>query len=385
MEQINEIVNIQEIDINEFEKNIYSYYLEIFSENERKTLKMIKSSFDEGYTKIIKINKSDNLCGYMIINKIKENQYAILDYFAILPQYRSKGIGTKALKLLIDEETKNKGIFIEIEKIGLGKDDKENILREKRKVFYEKVGFKKLNYDFVLFNVVYTPYIYSNIEEKEEKIVKQVFNMYEVIIGKNKVEKNCKYIKNLRFEKLNKENLKIAAKTQYEIFPNSSAYLIYKSHIEGKIKEFYTTSIAYSDDKPVGVVGLYDIPEYSDTVWLSWFGVLKEYRHMGFGKQLFDYAVEEAKKLNKKFFRLYTFEIWNSSAQKFYNKNTDMGEYYYNEKEKSKRIFEGKPKIFSKSLCDEKVSMWNNKYINISEDEEEHEKSVLLMKQDGII
>ena len=31
MEQINEIVNIQEIDINEFEKNIYSYYLEIFS------------------------------------------------------------------------------------------------------------------------------------------------------------------------------------------------------------------------------------------------------------------------------------------------------------------------------------------------------------------
>ena len=112
MEQINEIVNIQEIDINEFEKNIYSYYLEIFSENERKTLKMIKSSFDEGYTKIIKINKSDNLCGFMIINKIKENQYAILDYFAILPQYRSKGIGTKALKLLIDEETQNKGIFI---------------------------------------------------------------------------------------------------------------------------------------------------------------------------------------------------------------------------------------------------------------------------------
>ena len=42
MEQINEIVNIQEIDINEFEKNIYSYYLEIFFFFFRKKLKMIK-------------------------------------------------------------------------------------------------------------------------------------------------------------------------------------------------------------------------------------------------------------------------------------------------------------------------------------------------------
>lgn len=385
MEQINEIVNIQEIDINEFEKNIYSYYLEIFPENERKTLKMINSSFDEGYTKIIKINQSDNLCGFMIINKIKENGYAILDYFAILPQYRSKGIGTKALKLLIDEETKNKGMFIEIEKIGLGKDDKENLIRENRKKFYEKIGFKKLNYDFVLFNVVYTPYIYSNIEEKEEKIVKQIFNMYEVIIGKNKVEKNCKYIKNLRFEKLNKENLKIATKIQYEIFPNSCAYLTYKNYVEGKNKYYNSTVIAYLDNTPIGIVGLYEIPGLKDTIWLNWFGVLKEYRHMGFGKQLFDYVVDEAKSIHKKVLRLYTSEIWNKSAQEFYNKYMDIGEYYYNEKEKNEEIFDYKIKVFSKSLCDEKVSMWNNKFINISEEDDEHEIAIKLMKEDGII
>lgn len=385
MEQINEIVNIQEIDINEFEKNIYSYYLEIFPENERKTLKMIKSSFDEGYTKIIKINQSDNLCGFMIINKIKENGYAILDYFAILPQYRSKGIGTKALKLLIDEETKNKGIFIEIEKIGLGKDDKENLIRKKRKKFYEKIGFKKLNYDFVLFNVVYTPYIYSNIEEKEEKIVKQIFNIYEVIIGKNKVEKNCKYIKNLRFEKLNKENLKIATKIQYKIFPNSCAYLTYKNYVEGKNKYYNSTVIAYLDNTPIGIVGLYEIPGFKDTIWLNWFGVLKEYRHMGFGKQLFDYVVDEAKSIHKKVLRLYTSEIWNKSAQEFYNKYMDIGEYYYNEKEKNEEIFDYKIKVFSKSLCDEKVSMWNNKFINISEEDDEHEIAIKLMKEDGII
>lgn len=42
-------------------------------------------------------------------------------------------------------------------------------------------------------------------------------------------------------------------------------------------------------------------------------------------------------------------------------------------------------RIFSKSLCGEKVDLWNNKFINISEDEDSHEKSVQMMKEDGII
>lgn len=106
---------------------------------------------------------------------------------------------------------------------------------------------------------------------------------------------------------------------------------------------------------------------------------------MGFGKQLFDYVVDEAKSIHKKVLRLYTSEIWNKSAQEFYNKYTDIGEYYYNKKEKNKEILDYKIKVFSKSLCDEKVSMWNNKFINISEEDDEHEIAIKLMKEDGII
>ena len=137
-------------------------------------------------------------------------------------------------------------------------------------------------------------------------------------------------------------------------------------------------------DMPVGVTGIYEILEYPDTVWLSWFGIKKEYRKLGYGKQILDYTIKTAKENNKKYLRLYTFEIWNNEAQAFYKRNMDLGEYYYNEKE-HKDIFEGKPKIFSISLCDEKVELWDNKFINISEDEDSHEKSVLMMKEDGII
>ncbi len=320
----------------------------------------------------------------MILNKVKDKGYAVLDYLAILPQYRNNKFGTKALQILLGQEKENSGIFIEIEKVGLGKDIEENLLREKRKNFYEKVGFKKLNFDLFLFDVIYTPYLFSNIKDDEDMIIDEILNIYEAISGKERIEQNCKIIKKLRFEEISKNNIKVAARLQYEIFPNSSAYSVYKSKITGERKDLYIGYIAYIEDIPVGVTGIYEIPEYSNTVWLSWLGIKKEYRKLGYGKQILDYTIEMAKALNKRCLRLYTFEVWNSEAQAFYKRNMDLGEYYYNEKE-HKDIFEGKPKIFSISLCDEKVELWNNKFINISEDEDSHEKSVIMMKEDGII
>lgn len=379
-----EDMKLKDIGIDEFKKDVYSYYLEIFPEDERKPLELLQSSYEKHYTRIIEILYKNEIIGFMILNKVKDKGYAVLDYLAILPQYRNNKFGTKALQILLEQERENSGIFIEIEKVGLGKDIEENLLREKRKNFYEKVGFKKLNFDLFLFDVIYTPYLFSDIKDDEGMIIDEILNIYESISGKERIKQNCKIIKKLRFEEISKDNIKVVAKLQYEIFPNSSAYSVYKSKITGERKDLYIGYIAYMEDIPVGVTGIYEIPEYSDTVWLSWFGIKKEYRKLGYGKQIFDYTIEMAKALNKKYLRLYTFEIWNNEAQVFYKRNMDLGEYYYNDKE-HKDIFEGKPKIFSISLCNEKVELWNSKFINISEDEDSHEKSVIMMREDGII
>jgi len=377
-------IYLKHIDIKEFKEEVYQYYLDIFPEEERKPLELIQSSYEKHYTNIIEIFYKDIIIGFMILNRVKEKGYAVLDYLAILPQYRNKGFGTKALQILLEQEKENDGVFIEIEKIGLGKDIEDNIEREKRKKFYENLGFKKLNFDLFLFDVIYTPYLFSHKEENEDIIIDEILNIYESISGKERIKQNCKITKELRFEEINKDNIKVAAKLQYDIFPNSSAYSVYRSKVTGENKDFYIGYIAYLDNEPIGVTGIYEIPEYTDTVWLSWFGVKKEYRKLGYGKKILDYTIEVAKTYNKKYLRLYTFEIWNNEAQKFYKNNMDMGEYYINDKE-HQDIFEGKPKIFSISLCDAKVDLWNNKFINISEDEDSHEKSVLMMKEDGII
>ena len=319
-----EDTKLEHITIEEFKQEIYPYYLSIFPEEERKTIKQIETGYRKGYVNIIKIMYQNQLVGFMTLNTVKENGYIILDYLAILPEYRNKQFGTKALKLLFEEEKECKGIFIEIEKVGLGKDESENLARQKRKAFYENVGCKELNFDLFLYGVIFTPLLFSKNEDNEENIISEILEIYEAITGKERIAKNCKIMRKLKFEELTKQNIKVAARTQYEIFPNSSAYVTYKKKVTGKNDHLYRAFIAYNGDEPIGVTGIYEIPEYADTLWLSWFGVKKEYRKLGYGKQLLDYTIKIAKEHNKKYLRLYTFEIWNETAQEFYKRNMDI-------------------------------------------------------------
>jgi len=195
MEQAGNEIALVEIDVNEFKNTLYSYYLEIFPKEERKSFRMIEKSYNKGISKIIKIVNDNNLVGFMILNQIKKNGYVILDYLAILPQYRDKGFGSKALRKLINQQEKNEGIFIEIEKIGLGKDEEENRLRRKRQKFYEELGFKQLKIDLILFDVIYMPYIYSNSNKEEEIIMSEIFDIYESICGRERIRQNCKIVK----------------------------------------------------------------------------------------------------------------------------------------------------------------------------------------------
>lgn len=194
-------IELKNIGIEEFKEKIYFHYVNIFPEEERKPLILIELSYKKQYTKIIEILYQNKIAGFMLLNRITNKGYLVLDYLVILPEYRNKGIGTKALKILLQQEKETSGIFIEIEKTGRGKDEKENLLREKRKKFYENLGFKKLNFDLLLFGVIYMPYLFSNIEKDEDTIIDEILSIYKVISGKERIKQNCKIVKN---EDLNK-------------------------------------------------------------------------------------------------------------------------------------------------------------------------------------
>lgn len=185
-------------NMEEFKKIIYPEYKKLFPKLERKTLKDIENSFFKNITKIVKITENDNFIGFIIYNVLEDKKYLQLDYFAILPQYQNKGYGTQALALLKEQSKEYNGIFIEVEKVGLGNNDVENKLRKQRIEFYEKIGFYKLNYDLDLYTVMYSPYILltSDVKESEEKILKDIFEIYIAILGEKRVKDNCKVIEN---------------------------------------------------------------------------------------------------------------------------------------------------------------------------------------------
>lgn len=191
-------MNLININMKEFKELIYPEYLKLFPKNERKSLAKLNECFKKDMLKVIKITDNDCFIGFIITNSIKDIQYLQLDYFAILPEYQNKGYGSKALKLLKENNKDSRGIFIEVEKLGLGKDKEENELRKRRTDFYEKLGFYKLNLDLSLYNVIYTPYILglSDDIEDESKIIDDIFKIYIEIVGKENVEKHCKIIRN---------------------------------------------------------------------------------------------------------------------------------------------------------------------------------------------
>lgn len=188
----------------------------------------------------------------------------------------------------------------------------------------------------------------------------------------------------LIYEKINKNNINLAAKVQYEIFPNSSAYIKYLKQVKSN-KKIPVDYLVYYKLKPIGIIGLYELEKDDESIWLSYFGLLKKYRKKGYGKKMFDDIIELAKTYNKKYLRLYTYEVWNSDAQNFYKKHMQFEEYYTNKNDNQIDILKGKPKVFSYSLTGDKIKAWNDKYIGLDLDDEDHFKSVKLMIKDNII
>ena len=185
-----------EVDIKEFKKKLFPIYKAMFPPIERRYFYQIKSANKKGISKIFKICVENKIIGFLIVNKLEENQYIGLDYFAILPEYQSKGYGSKTIMNLKEMFPSYKSMFIEIEKLGCGKNEDENIARERRARFYNRLGFEKLNFELFLFDMEYSTYILpiSDKNKDEEEIRKYMFRVYENIYGKRAVKKHCRVL-----------------------------------------------------------------------------------------------------------------------------------------------------------------------------------------------
>lgn len=185
------------IDYKEFHKKLYSYYVELFPKEERKSLRLLKKLYKRGMESFLKIVDDNRIVGFIIYCALENNPYVWLDYFAILPEYQNKGYGSKTIPILKDFFSNYDAIYGEVEKVGMGKNNQENRKRERRVLFYKKLGFIFLeDCDLNLWNVIYTPCILKikEVEMDREEVMKNAFALYNGILGKRNVKKNGSYV-----------------------------------------------------------------------------------------------------------------------------------------------------------------------------------------------
>lgn len=116
--------------------------------------------------------------------------------------------------------------------------------------------------------------------------------------------------------------------------------------------------IVYDNNEKIGITGLYNYDSVS--AWLAWFGVLPDKRRKSYGEKILEQTMELARQKGFKTMRLYTDTIDNANAIKLYEKLGFIGEKYSAE-ELSYDCY-----IYSKSLCNEKVDLWNNKVLGLA-------------------
>ena len=190
---------------------------------------------------------------------------------------------------------------------------------------------------------------------------------------------------NLTYVKIDYSNIDEAIKVQMKIFPDECAYIHYKNTID-KNKDYQNYYLVYDGDEVVGITGLYSFEDINITnsLWLGWFGVLEEKRKQGYGKRILLGTIEMAKDLSKeypiKYFRLYTSTRDNDIAQVLYKEVMDTCEEYNNENDFN---YDNTCVIYSKSLSDEPVKLWNNQFLNLNEIVKQEEESLKYINKEN--
>lgn len=167
----------------------------------------------------------------------------------------------------------------------------------------------------------------------------------------------------MTIKKINYNNLELALKVHKELFPNNSARKNYEDSINNISNgEYY---LVYDNEECIGTFGIYTETEDKESAWLGWFGVRKKFRRQHYGSEIIKIFEEMAKERGYKYSRLYTDMRDNDVAIQFYLSNNYKSEIYLNLDDEASIAIE--VLIFSKSLLDEPLKIWDNKNIHLTE------------------
>ena len=124
-----------------------------FPPNERRSLASIESLRRTGRYDTWGIFAGEKLLAYAFLWRTAEGHCALLDYLAVCPDGRGGGLGTQALELLQARYGRSCPLLVEAEAPEPGTPPEEE--RRRRLAFYQRAGFRLLDYQTDIFRVRY--------------------------------------------------------------------------------------------------------------------------------------------------------------------------------------------------------------------------------------
>ena len=124
----------------QYKWQLYDLYDKAFPEQEKKPLQIMENLVADNRMEMLAMVDEDEFVGLAINLIDTEQNRALLDYYAIVPEKRSGGYGSKGLEVLLDRFKNQKYIF-EIETQDEKAENAEE--RKRRKDFYLRNGLKE--------------------------------------------------------------------------------------------------------------------------------------------------------------------------------------------------------------------------------------------------
>ena len=136
-----------------------------FPKSELKPVRAMLRLMDAGLYEPLLVTREDESVGYAMVWLPANRQGGLLEYFGVLRGKRDQGLGSAILDLLARRYGQ---LFGEAEAPDSG-DPAENDLRRRRIAFYERNGFRVLDYECALFGVRFAC-LYRGPEGDDRKI-----------------------------------------------------------------------------------------------------------------------------------------------------------------------------------------------------------------------
>lgn len=132
----------------------------------------------------------DTLRGYAFFVESPDYDGCLLDYYAILPEYRDTGLGGRTLQRLAElVRGRGKYILLETEDIDYAKNDEQVAERTRRDAFYTRNGCVKTDTKGSVYGVRYAVWTLGLSDLDLDKVCEDMNTLYRLMVPGDKFDR----------------------------------------------------------------------------------------------------------------------------------------------------------------------------------------------------